>query len=167
MSYLHSKDGSTPFSPGPLLPESQFIIPRLEQLTQRGWWTVGSQPAVDAAPSEDPIVGWGPKGGYVFQKAFVEFFADSEDVTMLKERVRKRGAGYVSFHAGNLEVHNGHTICVMTFELIVFFRAIMKVMLRTRIRMRLLGVYFRNMRLFNQPLLSARTFCHGRYADQL
>jgi methylenetetrahydrofolate reductase (NADPH) len=113
MSYLHSKDGSTPFSSGPLLSESQFIIPHLEQLTQRGWWTVGSQPAVDAAPSEDPIVGWGPKGGYVFQKAFVEVFADSEDVTWLNERVKQRGAGYVSFHAGNLEVCNDFICSVM------------------------------------------------------
>ncbi|KAF8511149.1 methylenetetrahydrofolate reductase-domain-containing protein [Hysterangium stoloniferum] len=101
-SYLHSTSGTTPFSANPLSQESQLIIPYLEQLTQRGWWTVGSQPAIDAAPSEDEVVGWGPRGGYIFQKAFVEFFADREVVEWLTERARIRGCGLISFFAGNL-----------------------------------------------------------------
>ncbi len=33
-----------------------------------------SQPKVNAAPSDDADVGWGGAGGFVFQKAYVEFF---------------------------------------------------------------------------------------------
>jgi methylenetetrahydrofolate reductase (NADPH) len=84
-----------------------LIIPQLERLTKRGWWTVGSQPAVDAVSSEDDLVGWGPKGGYIFQKAFVEFFAEQEIVTWLRSRIHERGHGLVSFYAGNLEVSLG------------------------------------------------------------
>ncbi|KAF8590028.1 MTHFR-domain-containing protein [Ramaria rubella] len=102
-AYLHSRTGTTPFSSAPLSAESQLIMPELERLTNRGWWTVGSQPAVDAASSEDDLVGWGPKGGYIFQKAFVEFFADPEVVTWLRDRINQRGCGLVTFLAGNLE----------------------------------------------------------------
>jgi methylenetetrahydrofolate reductase (NADPH) len=47
----------------------------LELISQKNYWTLASQPAVDGAPSSHPIFGWGPPGeGFVFQKAFVEFF---------------------------------------------------------------------------------------------
>lgn len=103
-AYLHSSSATTPFSSAPLSGESHLIIPQLERLTRRGWWTVGSQPAVDAASSEDDLVGWGPKGGYIFQKAFVEFFAEKEVVIWLKDRIHEQGHGLVSFYAGNLKV---------------------------------------------------------------
>lgn len=103
-AYFHSSTATTPFSPAPLSGESQQIIPHLERLTSRGWWTVGSQPAVDAVSSDDDLFGWGPKGGYIFQKAFVEFFADQEVVTWLRDRVYSKGCGLVSFLAGNFEV---------------------------------------------------------------
>jgi hypothetical protein len=32
------------------------------------------QPAVDGRPSTDPEVGWGGPGGFVYQKAYIEFF---------------------------------------------------------------------------------------------
>lgn len=102
LTYLHSEIESTPFSPTPLSPEANLIMPYLEKLTMRGWWTVGSQPAIDAAPSEDELVGWGPRGGYIFQKAFVEFFAESDDVQTLKERIQKHNNGMITFLASNL-----------------------------------------------------------------
>ena len=57
-----------------LSPETVLVLPQLLHLNSRGWWTIASQPAVDGVPSSHPIHGWGPKGGFVFQKAFVEFF---------------------------------------------------------------------------------------------
>ena len=39
---------------------------------------MGSQPRVNAARSDDADVGWGGAGGYVFQKAYVEFFVSPE-----------------------------------------------------------------------------------------
>ncbi|GJJ12515.1 hypothetical protein Clacol_006758 [Clathrus columnatus] len=102
LAYLHSKTESTPFSLTPLSPEAVLIMHYLENLTKRGWWTVGSQPAIDAAPSEDELIGWGPRNGYIFQKAFVEFFAESHDVQRLKERIQKHGCGMITFLASNL-----------------------------------------------------------------
>jgi len=102
--YLHSETASTPFSPGPLSPESLTILPHLENLTKRGWWTVGSQPAVDGASSSDEVVGWGPIGGYVYQKGFVEFFADADDVERIERQIVTEGNGWVSFFAGDRQV---------------------------------------------------------------
>lgn len=94
----------TPFSDGPLSEESQVILSQLEKLTKRGWWTVGSQPAADGAKSTDQIFGWGPRGGYVYQKAFVEFFAPEADVERIISKVGSEGKGWVDYFAVNLEV---------------------------------------------------------------
>lgn len=45
-----------------------------EMIEKKGWWSIASQPAIDGLPSSDPTFGWGPRNGFVFQKAFVEFF---------------------------------------------------------------------------------------------
>lgn len=37
-------------------------------------FTINSQPKVNAARSNDPKYGWGPANGYVYQKAYFEFF---------------------------------------------------------------------------------------------
>jgi methylenetetrahydrofolate reductase (NADPH) len=76
----------------------------LKKLNERNWWTVGSQPAVDAAPSSHETYGWGPRGGYVFQKAFVEFLATKEEVQLLEEKIVKRGRGQLTYFAANMLV---------------------------------------------------------------
>ncbi|KAJ7583055.1 methylenetetrahydrofolate reductase-domain-containing protein [Mycena floridula] len=101
LDHLHSKIPSTPFSPTALSPESLMILPHLEKLNQRGWWTVGSQPSVDSARSADEIVGWGPRSGYVFQKGFVEFFCEEEDVDIIEKKVLEKSKGRVHWFAGN------------------------------------------------------------------
>ncbi|KAI0703567.1 methylenetetrahydrofolate reductase-domain-containing protein [Cytidiella melzeri] len=103
VQYLHSKLATTPFSHVPLSPESLVIIHHLERLTEKGWWTVGSQPAINGADSTDEIVGWGPKGGYVYQKSFVEFFVEMEDVDSIEKSVKNKSQGWVSYFAANLQ----------------------------------------------------------------
>lgn len=105
LRHLHSEIATTPFSPTPLSPESLTIFPHLERLTAKGWWTVGSQPAINGADSTDEVVGWGPKGGYVYQKCFVEFFVEKDDVERIEKKVQEAGSGWVDFFAGNLEVY--------------------------------------------------------------
>ena len=43
-------------------------------MNEMGFLTINSQPAVDGAPSNDKVHGWGPSNGYVYQKAYLEFF---------------------------------------------------------------------------------------------
>ena len=103
LSYLQGKVAMTPFSQGLLSPESLTIMTHLERLTKKSWWTVGSQPAVDGISSLDRVFGWGPKGGYVFQKGFVEFFCEGEDVDLIEQRAKQEGA-VVHWLAANSEV---------------------------------------------------------------
>lgn len=65
---------------------------------------------MDGAPSSDPVVGWGPRDGRVFQKSFVEFFALKEEVEKLIGAVQDFGDGWVTFFAGDNEVSHvpGH-----------------------------------------------------------
>lgn len=54
--------------------------------------------------SADEVFGWGPANGYVFQKGFVEFFAEKGDVDKLERRIRLQGGGCVDFFAANEQV---------------------------------------------------------------
>ncbi|KAK6514045.1 hypothetical protein TWF506_008472 [Arthrobotrys conoides] len=90
-----------PWSEDDLNPESFLITEELVTMNARGWWTVASQPAVNSARSDHPTFGWGPKNGFVFQKAFVEFFILDEEWTELKKKLETEGKEDVSFYAGN------------------------------------------------------------------
>lgn len=106
LRYLNSELSTSPFSPSALSAESLLILPHLITLTKHSWWTVGSQPAVDGAPSSDEVVGWGPRNGHVFQKGFVEFFCGPDDVERLEQKIEAEGKGWVSWFAGNNEVRS-------------------------------------------------------------
>ena len=78
--HLRGQLDQLPWSEGPLNAETRVIQPQLCRLIEeRGWWSIASQPAVNGATSSDPIFGWGPRGGFVFQKAFVEFWIPASD----------------------------------------------------------------------------------------
>lgn len=66
-----------------LAKESSVISSPLEWVNSHGLLTINSQPRVNAAPSTDVAFGWGAPGGYVYQKAYVEFFAPDAFVTTL------------------------------------------------------------------------------------
>lgn len=106
--YLQGTLKAVPWSDEPLRSETSDILPYLVRLnTEKDWWTVGSQPAVDGAPSEDETYGFGPAGGYVFQKAFVEFFCSYDDVIRIQEKAQKveeeTRKRKITFYAGNVE----------------------------------------------------------------
>eukprot|EP00271_Cylindrocystis_brebissonii_P012969 TRINITY_DN32499_c0_g1_i1.p1 TRINITY_DN32499_c0_g1~~TRINITY_DN32499_c0_g1_i1.p1 ORF type:complete len:597 (-),score=129.56 TRINITY_DN32499_c0_g1_i1:465-2255(-) len=74
---------------GGLHPETSHINTELLSLNQQGFLTINSQPAVNGAPSTSPTVGWGPPGGRVYQKAYVEFFASPTQLQGLLARLPK------------------------------------------------------------------------------
>ncbi|XP_034733772.1 methylenetetrahydrofolate reductase-like [Etheostoma cragini] len=57
-----------PWNDEPLAPETNLLKDELEKVNRRGVLTINSQPNINGKPSTDPIAGWGPAGGYVFQK---------------------------------------------------------------------------------------------------
>ncbi|CAL0328071.1 unnamed protein product [Lupinus luteus] len=73
-----------------LQPETKVINEQLEKLNTKGFLTINSQPAVNGEKSVSPTVGWGGPGGYVYQKAYVEFFCSKEklDALVIKSKDR-------------------------------------------------------------------------------
>lgn len=77
--YVQGSITAVPWSEEALSDETITIRDELTTLIRRGWWTVASQPAANCLPSTDPTFGWGPKNGFVYQKAFVEMFMPAAD----------------------------------------------------------------------------------------
>ena len=57
-----------PWNDDALAMETNLLKDELEKVNRRGVLTINSQPNINGKPSSDPIAGWGPAGGYVFQK---------------------------------------------------------------------------------------------------
>ncbi|KAF2153364.1 MTHFR-domain-containing protein [Myriangium duriaei CBS 260.36] len=77
--YVRGEVEAVPWSEEALNEETATIREPLIKLIRKGWWTVASQPAANCIPSTDKIFGWGPKNGFVYQKAFVEMFVPAAD----------------------------------------------------------------------------------------
>lgn len=78
--YVKGELEAIPWSEEELNDESTVIREELLKLNRKGWWTVASQPAVNGIRSDDKLFGWGPKNGFVFQKArLLSFFLLSSD----------------------------------------------------------------------------------------
>ncbi|XP_008165443.2 methylenetetrahydrofolate reductase (NADPH) isoform X1 [Chrysemys picta bellii] len=96
-----------PWNDDPLAAETNLLKEQLEKVNRRGILTINSQPNINGKPSTDPIVGWGPSGGYVFQKAYLEFFTSSENITaLLKVLKTKKYELRVNYHIVNVRGEN-------------------------------------------------------------
>ncbi|CAM4672359.1 unnamed protein product [Caretta caretta] len=96
-----------PWNDDPLAAETNLLKEQLDKVNRRGILTINSQPNINGRPSTDPIVGWGPSGGYVFQKAYLEFFTSSENITaLLKVLKMKKYELRVNYHIVNVRGEN-------------------------------------------------------------
>ncbi|KAE8789233.1 putative methylenetetrahydrofolate reductase [Hordeum vulgare] len=87
VNFCEGKLKSSPWSElDGLQPETTIIDDQLVKMNSKGFLTINSQPAVNAEKSESPSVGWGGPGGYVYQKAYVEFFCAKEKLDQLIEK---------------------------------------------------------------------------------
>ncbi|KAK2463578.1 hypothetical protein APHAL10511_004329 [Amanita phalloides] len=78
-----------PWSDQPPAVETSVISKELAQMNRLGFLTINSQPAVNGVRSDDKIFGWGPSNGYVYQKAYLEFFVDPTLLSILLEQLDK------------------------------------------------------------------------------
>ncbi|KAI8371619.1 methylenetetrahydrofolate reductase-domain-containing protein [Radiomyces spectabilis] len=99
VQYILGELSSLPWCEDMLQTETDAIRQRLAQLNRRGYWTVSSQPAVNGAHSQDEVYGWGPKGGYVYQKAFLECFVSEDRLKPLLASFDKDE--YITYYAAN------------------------------------------------------------------
>ena len=51
--------------------------------------TINSQPVANGVKSTDPVFGWGPSNGYIYQKAYYEFFVSEQMVNHFVKYLEK------------------------------------------------------------------------------
>jgi len=106
--YLNGKIKKFPFSEGSLAPETNLLLPLLQKMNTSFMFTINSQPRVNGEPSSSSLHGWGPKNGFIYQKAYIEFFAHPSILPLLLQYFEKNP--FISFEATNAKgetVRNG------------------------------------------------------------
>ncbi|KAF8745458.1 hypothetical protein AX14_008888 [Amanita brunnescens Koide BX004] len=78
-----------PWTDQPPAVETSVISQQLAQMNHLGFLTINSQPAVNGVRSDNKTFGWGPSNGYVYQKAYLEFFVDPTLLSLLLEQLDK------------------------------------------------------------------------------
>ncbi|GAA0161381.1 reductase [Lithospermum erythrorhizon] len=108
MKYCLGKLRSSPWSElEGLQPETKIIDEQLVVINQKGFLTINSQPAVNGEKSDSPSVGWGGPGGYVYQKAYVEFFCSQEKLNALVEKCKAfPSVTYMAVNKGGQVISN-------------------------------------------------------------
>ena len=103
--YCQGEVRALPWGDQPLSRESECIQDQLIFLNRSGFLTINSQPAVNGVPSNHPVFGWGPKNGYIYQKAYLEFFVDGTKlhklIAALDKYEKEQGACTITFYAVN------------------------------------------------------------------
>eukprot|EP00343_Euplotes_focardii_P007932 CAMPEP_0205822440 /NCGR_PEP_ID=MMETSP0206-20130828/12489_1 /ASSEMBLY_ACC=CAM_ASM_000279 /TAXON_ID=36767 /ORGANISM="Euplotes focardii, Strain TN1" /LENGTH=508 /DNA_ID=CAMNT_0053118711 /DNA_START=268 /DNA_END=1794 /DNA_ORIENTATION=+ len=84
ISYINGKTKRLPWCEEKIQEETSKISEYIEKLNQSYLFTVNSQPKCNSVPSSDPIFGWGPDNGYVYQKEYIEFLIPKFLVEPLK-----------------------------------------------------------------------------------
>lgn len=105
--YLSGKIDVLPWADQGVSTETALIQEELFEVNDKGWFTLASQPAVNACESSDKLFGWGPSHGYLFQKGFVEFFIpkvewDTKLSVRLKPLIEEKS---ITFYRGDSKGH--------------------------------------------------------------
>ncbi|RWS24532.1 hypothetical protein B4U80_09776 [Leptotrombidium deliense] len=79
----------TPWNDGELNSETSLIADKLAEINLKGFLTINSQPNINGAESSDKTFGWGAPGGFVYQKAYLEFFTSRKNALVLKDILQK------------------------------------------------------------------------------
>lgn len=116
--FLEGHIPTLPWIEGPLNPETGPIQQKLLKMNRHGFLTINSQPRVNGLPSHHSIFGWGPGGGYVYQKAYVEFFCPPSHWAILEAELARRPA--ITYHAVNLAGatrtnHSSNSVTALTW----------------------------------------------------
>lgn len=102
INYLKGVTKALPWSDGPIGQDTEVLKESLIEINQNGFITLNSQPSLSAARSNDPVHGWGPKNGFVYQKQYLEFLVHKEKLPKLLHAVeannRSNPYGFVTYY---------------------------------------------------------------------
>ncbi|KAG9291129.1 hypothetical protein G9A89_013001 [Geosiphon pyriformis] len=89
VKYCRGEINSLPWSDQSLAEETSVIKDRLAHINSLGYLTINSQPAVNGVRSDNKMFGWGPKNGYVYQKAYIEVFVPPSKLDILVAKIER------------------------------------------------------------------------------
>ncbi|KAL3621505.1 Methylenetetrahydrofolate reductase 1 [Castilleja foliolosa] len=72
-----------------LQPETNIINEQLVSINLKGFLTINSQPSINRVQSDSPSVEMGWAGGYVYQKAYLEFFCSPDKLNALVDKFKQ------------------------------------------------------------------------------
>jgi len=106
--FCYKELNALPWSDQAAATETSIISKQLARINELGFLTINSQPAVNGARSDDPAVGWGPSNGYVYQKAYLEFFVGPKLLDLLISHIEQdiNITYYVINRQGDLRTNN-------------------------------------------------------------
>jgi methylenetetrahydrofolate reductase (NADPH) len=87
--FCSSELSALPWSDQAPSKETSVIANQLAKMNEYGFLTINSQPAVNGARSDDKVFGWGPSNGYVYQKAYLEFFVNPTLLELLLTHIER------------------------------------------------------------------------------
>jgi methylenetetrahydrofolate reductase (NADPH) len=99
ISYIQGRTKRLPWCEEHIQSETSTISKFIESLNMNYLFTVNSQPKCNSVPSSDPVFGWGPEGGYVYQKEYIEFLIPKVLVELLRECLDQHK--YISYQGVN------------------------------------------------------------------
>lgn len=94
--YIEEKVSCLPWCEKGLHLETGTMRDRLARINRQGFMTINSQPKVNGAESSDKNFGWGPPDGYVYQKAYIEFFCSPAHLDALEEAIQENKTAFKS-----------------------------------------------------------------------
>lgn len=89
IDYINNKINCLPWSDTQVTTEINSIKSNLIKLNENGILTINSQPKINGVKSNDPIFGWGPSNGYVYQKQYLEFLIPKSKIDTLINNINK------------------------------------------------------------------------------
>ena len=89
VNFLNGNLESLPWSDTGLSSEIDDLKPELLELNKRGFLTINSQPSVNGVKSSHPVHGWGPHGGYCYQKAYLELLVPPSIISTIISRAER------------------------------------------------------------------------------
>mmetsp|Transcript_7029 Transcript_7029/g.8095 ORF Transcript_7029/g.8095 Transcript_7029/m.8095 type:complete len:538 (-) Transcript_7029:473-2086(-) len=110
VDYIEGKVKFLPWCETPLHFETNFIKDKLVEINRNGFLTINSQPRVNGAMSTEKPFGWGPPNGFVYQKAYIEFFTSPKNLEKLMNACKEKKFSSLTYHAINVNGES-HTNC--------------------------------------------------------
>jgi len=107
--YCRGEIQQLPWNDLPISQESGAVRDNLVKLNTHGFLTINSQPRVNGVPSTDPVFGWGGSVGFVYQKAYLEFFVSPSHFTRLRNRIEDGNWPFLTYHAVNSKGDQAYT----------------------------------------------------------